>query len=476
MWPYLLPLFRLLAQNKNDYIPAQTLRRIEAEGGTDLRHLKSDINNRVLKRAGLINVLKIMGAPKDALGLMVLHDKPKSPESPSTTSLIHPVDFTLSSAHNAGFCVSFDSSMINHVWELIRNQGSLDGIIRTCYRTYRSCLEAFAFAVVYSSKIATGTNFRQSYGERLEDDNRVSFLEGLGNIWMHQKLPEAVRDGKLLEEEAWRNRIKHDMMNVSRCLELESWPFQDWMFYEAYRHLGQHESLMIDDLPLNEYQFDIDRPYYENADVQATLDTTATRQLAQFLRDGIASDRERYSERALQHYVRLNLLTTITIMREYHVGCQTRGNIPGLYRLTSTVRSLILGATTYDPHIQQQKLLRNLVVQHTLYTAFKSVQSISRQSLIPTLMNLRENRYFCKMREMLDHNHLTMFHPSEENERKAKKLIEAIWSSADPQFRVPERYDVDGFAIMRDISKTSARMYESELYRTFPELRPTLLT
>jgi len=472
--PYLLPLFRILARNKNRNIPAHTLRQIEAEGGTDLRHLKSDINNRFLKGAGLISVMKVIGAPKDALCLQV-NDNPMSPDYPSTALTIHPVDFTLSSAHNAGFCVSFDSAMINHVWELITNQGALDGVIRSCHRTFRSCLEAFAFAIVYSSKIASGKNFRQSYGGQ-RNDQRIEFLEGLGELWMHQNLPEDVREGALLQQVAWRNQIKRDMQSVSRCIELESWPFKEAMTYAAYRHLGKDDSLRIRNLPLKDYRFDSDPPYYEDAELQSALGISATRQLARFLRDGIASGKEDYAESALQHFVSLNFLTHITIMREYHVGCLPRDNNPGLYRLSHAMRSVILGTTTYDHNTEQQRLLRNLVVQHTLFTAFKSVHSISRQSLISTLKSLREEKHFRKMREILEHDHLIMFHPSEESERKARSRIQEIWRCADPQFRVSESYGVDGFAIMRDIGKSSARLYESELYRTFPELRPTQLT
>lgn len=463
--PRCIEIFKLLASNLNDPV-SQAALESKRIGKTDLKQFIYAIVY-LFKDTDLKEILAVECVPRVSYTLKLKEILIES-SAPIAKAEISPVDFSTASQRASGFQISLDSMIVNNVWELISNEGRLDEIIRRCNRTYRRCLEDFAFAIVYSSKITTGNKFRQGYNEG--SDKRVAFLEQLGDLWFPQMLDDGVHSGKLLEQESIRKQIMRDFEGLSRCLEGDSWPLREWMIYDAYRHLGQHESLREIKQSSDDYLYNIEsNPFYRHADLEKSLGEFATGRLAEFLRSGISFHSELYVEEALRNYVRLSVLSNVTVMHEYDVSCKGQG----IYRLPHAVRCSIQRETTYDPDTQQQRVLRNLVVQHALHTAFKSVSTLDRRSLVTVLMNLRDEKPFVKMRSILEHEHLVIFGAGNSKERAAEKLIREIWYCADPDPSLKENLDFDRHRILKEVGRIPARVYEDQgLYWIFPELRP----
>jgi hypothetical protein len=459
---------KLLVERQNTCVKTSALNAVRKSKKVALRYYKSGIND-IFEKAAILDWAKIIGTEREGFELSVQGSfeltgpKPVGIVSDRTRSGQLTVEHSIE--------ISLDSSLVNQVSVLLFNDGGLDSLIRTCFRSYRRSLEDFAFAVLYASQIATGSRFRQGFGEII--DKRLLLLRQLGPLWTHQAISDQYRDGAILTDNLWRKQIRADIESVSRCLEFESWPFRDWMKYEAYRHLGRHDSLLDPELPFEQYEFNVaTNPYYSDTELLNALDEPSAARLAGFLREGIDLQRDAFAERALRHYVRRNVLTNVAVMREYDVMCQDQGRL----RISQSVRNTVLRETSYDESFVRQRSHRNFMVQHGLFTAFRDVHSIDRHSLVTVLLRMRNEPTFVKIRELLQTYGPRSFQSDHEKEMAAEKFRNEIVSYAKIELVAQDPREFDEHRILKSIGtsmlKVSAMSYEAELWRVFPELNP----
>jgi hypothetical protein len=172
-------------------------------------------------------------------------------------------------------------------------------------------------------------------------------------------------------------------------------------------------------------------------------------------------------------------MSMVAVMHEYRISSDTLG----MFRIPHVVRSVIQQTPAHYNATKYQHLLRNLIVQHVLATAFRAVHGIDKRSLVSVLMKLRDVAPFATIRSMLENSGVILAHPSEANEKTAERLCRAIIaridnSAVNEELNVVERAifcdprDVAKDVALRAVGNIDARIYEKTLYRLFPELDP----
>ena len=94
--------------------------------------------------------------------------------------------------------------------------------------------------------------------------------------------------------------------------------------------------------------------------------------------------------------------------------------------------------------------------------------------LLTILVDLRDQRPFKQVRQVLERENLMVLEPSRQKEEKAQELIALInghAKTADPDHL--DRFLIRRRTALRRLSPLLTREYEHELYRIFPDLTPS---
>lgn len=126
------------------------------------------------------------------------------------------------------FSLVVDGMVIDAVCELLKYDDSMISVINQAHRTYKRCIEDFAFALVYGTSIITNSNI-----VNVDDDprrySRRWLLLQLGDLWQFHQPGRDLVKGAILKTEEYRPKLVQSMDAVSKCIERDGWPFRDWM-------------------------------------------------------------------------------------------------------------------------------------------------------------------------------------------------------------------------------------------------------
>src|ERR1035438_9519800 len=220
-----------------------------------------------------------------------------------------------SSAKEETFTLVVDGMIINSVSELINSDPETESIRETCAASYERSLEDLAFAIVYADRLITGKDFRPSL--TTPDQPGQELAARLGEICDQRVFSANITDGHLLRDEVSRNGIRNDIRRFSQCMadRRTCHFFRDYMVREATKHLGTDLRLFQEDIAPEEYQFNVQRPYYMDRQLQDGLGS-ATGALVSFLPKTPPNSPDRYATNALREFATRNVLSLITIMWE----------------------------------------------------------------------------------------------------------------------------------------------------------------
>jgi hypothetical protein len=449
----------------------------EIDGTTRPRTVKYEIDDAI-KYIGAKELISIRPTGEGGYKLEY-HSAARDTTKLGGTRTDTPVVFEKPSPFTSGFLLSLDNMTVSLVSDLLFDDGPPGVILHQCRRSYRRSLEDFAYAVVYGTRVATGRNFRKSASDQI--DRRIALIDQLESVWEHQKFDESLKNGAALRDPRCQREIRTDLTLLDKSIQSREWAFREWMLYSAYRHLGDDESLQDNELPPEEYKYDIRaNPYYREASLERAIAPLAVDRLSRYARQGILKDPSTPSENAVLHFVRGAVMSLVGVMHEYRISCSDLG----LFRIPHVLRCVIQETAESYNESKHQQHLRNLVVQHVLATAFLEVPTIDKRSLVTVLIKLRDREPFPTIRHILENAGLILANPSEGNEKAAERLAREIESKIDPLIVWNEHFGVHQQAIMREIrspddrtawreiGNISAPAYEYLLYRLFPELDP----
>ena len=475
--PQCVRVLRYLWENRGHAVSDAQLQRV-IDGKTLPRKVKSEIEHAI--EAIGANQLISITRTSDGGYMLEYHSAAPDTKKPAGTRTDTPVVFERPSPFTSGFLLSLDNMTVNLVSDLLFEDGPPGFILHQCLRSYRRSLEDFAYAVVYGTRVQTGRNFRKSASDQF--DRRIALIDQLGPLWEHQKFDESLKDGAALRDPRCQREIRADLTLLDKSIQSCEWPFREWALYSAYRHLGDDESLQDNELPPEEYKYDVRTlPYYREAFLERAIAPLAVDLLSAYAREGILKDPKKPSDNAVRHFVRGGVMNLVAVMHEYRISCSDLG----LYRIPHVLRCVIQETASSYNDTKHQQHLRNLVVQHVLATAFLEVPTIDKRSLVTVLIKLREIPPFSTIRRILENAGLILAHPSEENEEAAELLYREIRSKIDPLTVLSEQFGIHQQAILREIrsheertalheiGSITANEYEFQLYRLFPELDPS---
>jgi hypothetical protein len=363
-----------------------------------------------------------------------------------------------------GFALLTDGIIVSLVGELIQNDGDTREIRQQCRQSYQRCLEDFAFALVYGSKIVTSKDFRPSVTKPTQPGKELATR--LGEICETHVLEDDLKDGALLAKAANRELIKKDFLSFADCLgHRQSIPyFHDWLAREAKIHLGTDSSLFREGMEPEKYLFDVVRPYYRDRLLQEVLDVKTIERLVSFLPKSPGPNGDPYATGALKEFATRNVLTLMTIDQEYNESAVRNGK----WRMPHITRSLVKQGS-----IDRQEYLRDLVTLNALVAAFRHTKREKPHMLLTILVDLRDRYPFKRVRQVLERENLLVLEPNRQKEEKAQKLIALINSHAKSVDSGLDRFLIERRAALRRLSPLLTREYEHELCRIFPDLTPS---
>ena len=375
-------------------------------------------------------------------------------------------EFTQAKHTSSGqiFALLTDGMIVSHVGELIQNDDDTREIRQHCRQSYQRCLEDFAFALVYGSKIVTSKDFRPSVTKPTQPGQELATR--LGEICEIHVLEDDLKDGVLFANVPSRELIKKNLLFFADCLRQPKNVryFRDWLVREAKIHLGTDSSLFREGTEPEKYQFDVVRPYYRNRLLQDVLDVKTVDTLVSFLPKCPVPKGDPYATSALKEFATQNALTLMTIDQEYDESAVRNGK----WRMPHVTRSLVKQGS-----IDQQEYLRDLVTLNALVAAFRHTKREKPDMLLTILIDLRDQDPFKQVRQILERENLLFLEPNQQKEEKAQKLIALINSHAKSTDQDLDRFMIERRAALRRLSPLLTREYEGELYRIFPDLSPS---
>src|ERR1017187_6903551 len=118
----------------------------------------------------------------------------------------------------------------------------------------------------------------------------------------------------------------------------------------------------------------------------------------------------------------------------------------------------------------QQEILRSLTVRHVLGAALRETGRLDRGLLIPTLLGMRDEPPFKKIREILAEDRLLIMRSNTQSEQKALNVVREIRRLAGAKAGQDQlRFARE--SALRAIGQVRADDFERNLYRVFPELQ-----
>jgi hypothetical protein len=370
---------------------------------------------------------------------------------------------------NPGFTLIVDGMIINSVGELLLRDEETEDIRNDCAASYERSLEDFAFATVYASRLVTGKDFRPSLTAKNQPGQEVAAR--LGEICEQRAFPIEITDGHLLRGDETRSGIRDDIQRFVKCMEDRRYAhfFRDYMLREGTKHLGIDDRIFQEDIDPGDYKFNVGRPYYQNRRLQDELGSAAD-VLVSFLPKTPKNSTDQYATNALREFATRNVLSLITIMWEgEEFARKTKAlRTPHILRaLVGMKRSKDRGGT------QQQEIVRDLVVEHTLTTALRRVRERNRHNIVGGLLDLRDDPPFKQIRQLLDDEHLMILEPGPEREKAARRVHQQLKVLLATTSMQPDKFHLAHATAIRSLDGIRSGDYQYELYRVFPELDRT---
>jgi hypothetical protein len=122
---------------------------------------------------------------------------------------------------------------------------------------------------------------------------------------------------------------------------------------------------------------------------------------------------------------------------------------------------------------QQQEIVRDLVVEHTLTTALRRVRERNRHNIVGGLLDLRDDPPFKQIRQLLDDEHLMILEPGPEREKAARRVHQQLKVLLATTSMQPDKFHLAHATAIRSLDGIRSGDYQYELYRVFPELDRT---
>jgi DNA-binding winged helix-turn-helix (wHTH) protein len=366
------------------------------------------------------------------------------------------------------FDLVIDGMIINSCGELLLEDPETTLIRGACASSYERSLEDLAFVAVYANRLVSGKDFRPSLTTPDQPGKEVA--GNLGSICVHRPFPLEITNARLLLRKDFKEKIRSDIQVLARCASERRYVpfFRDYMVREAAKHLGESNTLFQDDLDPARYEFNVGRAYYTDDELQQELAGAADVFIG-YLPLHPPGYSERYAKNALREFVTRNTLSLITIMWEADEFAR-RSNA---WRMPHAVRTIIMANRhSAGRGIDQQEILRSLVVEHALTAALKHMRRKNRSGILATLLSLRDDQPFKAIRELLNREHLVFIEPGAKREENARKVYRQIRKLIGSDLRRPDTFQLSQGATLREFTPSRSSEYESELYRVFPELRP----
>lgn len=372
-------------------------------------------------------------------------------------------------ADAAPFSLVVDGMVIDAVCELLKYDDSMISVINQAHRTYKRCIEDFAFALVYGTSVITNSNIVNVDNDPRRYSRRW-LISQLGDLWqIHLPGPDLIR-GAILKTKVHRPKLVQSMEAVSRCIERDGWAFRDWLSGEITRHLGDHPSLFEERRRPEDLEFRSPvMKYYTDADLQGLLTERAMDRLVRYMMTDTVNRPQQYPVATLREFLTRNVLALVTIMHENDESARRRKatRLPHLLRCL-TQQEVILSTAT-----PQQVALRSLTVQHALAFVLSHIEDIHRETLISQLLNLREIHPFKKIREILQDSGLFLSNPRASDEPKAAAVHRRILHLVTHDRLVPDNVLPAEHAAIRQLwTGVDAIEYQRRLYSVFPALEP----
>jgi hypothetical protein len=366
-----------------------------------------------------------------------------------------------------GFELVTDGIILSTAAELIHEGGN--DFVSQCPRSYQRCLEDLAFAVVYCSRLATAKDFRPRLTGPAQPVTEL--VSRLGELCVVDALSADLVDGKLLEHQPTVEALSHDIETLNRSVsDLSCLPyFREWLTREAKLHFGGDDSVFDNDLEFSDYQYDVKRPYYVQRQLQHLICGDTIRTLIEFLPSSPDNNKhEPYAPKARHEFLTRNILTLLTIDREYDESARRTGR----WRMPYVLRSLIKRKSAERLLLEQQAYLREILVTNALGTALTRVLRSRRVSLITVLLNMRDESPFREVHQVLAHEDLFALQPDTGHEAKARRIIKVIEGYMKKASNQVDSFVLTRRSALRTLSTDRASQFEQDLYRVFPELTP----
>jgi hypothetical protein len=226
--------------------------------------------------------------------------------------------------------------------------------------------------------------------------------------------------------------------------------------------------LFQEDLDPDEYEFEVIRPYYKHRPLQNSLGSKATDTLVGFLPKTPPKSRDRYALNALREFATRNVLSLITIMWESNLFAKKNNSWRVPHVLRALVREQSFGVGKFD----QQKYLRNIMVQHALATALRHIQTSTKEDIVTVLMNQRGDYPFKEVRKILKEENVVLLSDDPSDEEKAQRVLRMINSHASQDSHQDSIQLKKDRSTLRELRTISAPEYAAALYHVFPVLGP----
>jgi hypothetical protein len=364
------------------------------------------------------------------------------------------------------FQIGIDGIILSQSAELLRPVD--EGMLHSCAFSYRRCLEDLAFALVYADKILKYGSLRPTLDptEYKAPHLFAKILERDSGILDQLYVDQDIHGDQLLQDRKHRDGIVHDMQLLEESVrsELDQPRFKEWLMREAAMYFGSHGSVFEKQHDPAEYQYADTVRYHTNREIQSSVGDDVIKILDSALPKTPKNLPDAYSDGARREFITRNMLSLVTIMRAYELSA-TRN---GFWRMPHVTRACIRFLDLRKSQLE----LRQVVVRHTLYAAL--ARSDSRDSVIESLCDLRNQPEPKAIRELLGNADLLVLNADEAKEETARTLIARINSLSPNQ----ESSGQDAFVMhkwhstLRELAVPTWTKYDDKLFRVFPELKP----
>ena len=370
------------------------------------------------------------------------------------------------------FTLIVDGMIVDAVCELLKYDDSMIPVIHRAHRTYKRCLEDFAFALVYGTSIVSNSTVVD-----IDVDPRRHprhwLLQQLGSLWrIHDPDPDLIR-GALLKNQEHRRAISSSLEAVARCVVRDGWAFRDWMSGEITRHLGDAPTLFQTHCKPEYLEFRSPvMKHYTDHDLQHIPSGTAIDPIVEHLKAETAQLPQHYPDSTLKEFATRSVLALVTIMRENDVSARRRD----MTRLPHLLRCLTQQELLKSTATPQQLALKSLTVQHALGFVLEHIEDINRESLIASLLNIRNIPPFDAIRGVLQDCGLFLANPRPIDEPKVAAIHRKLLHLVTRDRLIPDAVLAAENVALREMMQVRTTRYDYQLYRVFPALRSPAMT